>query len=213
VGTPGDPVPVSVVVLAAGSSRRLGRPKQTLALGTTTVLGATLDQVRGAPVDQRVVTLGGASAEVRATVDLDGFDVVEVPDHGQGCSASVSAAVDIVDPSAAGLVLVLGDQPHIDPDAIAVVAAHGADQPDSPDAVITRYDDGPGHPLWLSRRCFDDLRSLQGDKAVWKLLESGTIDVHELARPGHTVPLDVDTWDDYRAVCRAAGLEPAAAEG
>jgi molybdenum cofactor cytidylyltransferase len=199
---------VTVVVLAAGSSRRLGRPKQTLAFGATTVLGATLEQVRAAPVDQRVVTVGGAAADVRATVDLEGFDVVEVADHGQGCSASIVAAVDRVDPSAAGFVLVLGDQPRIDPDAIAAVATYVAGQPTSPDAVITRYDDGLGHPMWLDRRCFDDLRSLHGDKAVWKLLESGTVDVHELARTGRTVPLDVDTWDDYLTLCRDAGHEP-----
>jgi molybdenum cofactor cytidylyltransferase len=201
---------VTVVVLAAGSSRRLGRPKQTLAFGPTTVLGATLDRVRAAPVDQRVVTIGGAAAGVRAQVDLDEFDVVEVADHGQGCSASIVAAVDRVDRSAAGFVLVLGDQPRIEPDAIAAIATYVAEQPTSPDAVITRYDDGLGHPMWLGRRCFDDLRSLHGDKAVWKLLESGTIDVHELARDGHTVPLDVDTWDDYRTLCRAEGHEPVA---
>ena len=59
--------------------------------------------------------------------------------------------------------------------------------------------------MWLGRRCFGDLRLLHGDKGVWKLLESGTAAVRELPRVGRTVPLDVDTWDDYLALCRAAG--------
>lgn len=189
----------SAVVLAAGSSRRLGRPKQTLPLGDTTLLGATLDVVRSAGADQAVVTLGGAADEVRDAVDLTGFEVVEVEDHGQGCAASIVAAVDRIDHAADGFVLLLGDQPGVEPGQIRALGDVAAG-PDGPDAVLTRYDDGPGHPLWLSRRLFADLRGLHGDKAVWKLLDSGDLDVAELALPGRTVPLDVDTWDDYEAL-------------
>lgn len=200
---------VSVVVLAAGSSRRLGRPKQTLAYRDTTLLGATLDAVRGAAVDQRIVTLGGAATEVRTAVDLDGYDVVEVEDHEQGCSASIVAAVAQIDQAADGFVLILGDQPGIRPDDIAALAAFVEQRSGALDAVVTRYDDGRGHPMWLGRRRFDDLRLLHGDKGVWKLLESGTIEVSELVLSGRAVPLDVDTWDDYLALCRATGWDPA----
>ena len=195
---------LSAVVLAAGSSRRLGRPKQTLPFRDTTLLGATLDVVRAAGVDQALVTLGGAAPEVRAAVDLDGFEVVEVEDHGQGCAASIVAAVDRIDHAADGFVLLLGDQPGVDPDQIRALGDVVAGAATQPDAVLTRYDDGPGHPLWLSRDRFGDLRRLRGDKAVWKLLGSGDLDRRELACPGRTVPLDVDTWDDYEALCRAA---------
>jgi len=192
----------SAVVLAAGSSRRLGRPKQTLPLSDTTLLGATLDVVRSAGVDQAVLTLGGAADQVRDAVDLTGFEVVEVVDHGQGCTASIVAAVDRIDPAADGFVLLLGDQPGVDPGQVGALADRRA-APGTPDAVLTRYDDGPGHPLWLSRRLFADLRGLHGDKAVWKLLDSGDLDMAELALPGRTVPLDVDTWDDYEALRHA----------
>jgi molybdenum cofactor cytidylyltransferase len=194
----------SAVVLAAGSSRRLGRPKQTLPFRDTTLLGATLDVIRAARVDQAIVTLGGAAREVRAAVDLDGFDVVEVEDHGQGCAASIVAAVDRIDPAADGFVLLLGDQPGVDPDQIRSLGDFGTGPASRSDAVVTRYDDGPGHPLWLSQARFGDLRRLRGDKAVWKLLDSGDLDVEELALTGRTVPLDVDTWDAYDALCREA---------
>ncbi|MET0913304.1 MAG: nucleotidyltransferase family protein [Acidimicrobiales bacterium] len=195
---------LSAVVLAAGSSRRLGQPKQTLPFRGTTLLGATLDVVRAAGVDQALVTLGGAAPQVMAAVDVDGFDVVEVQDHGQGCAASIAAAVDRIDPAAEGFVLLLGDQPGVDAGQIRALATFAAQNEPVPDAAVSLYDDGPGHPLWLSRRCFGDLRRLRGDKAVWKLLDSGGLDVRELDVPGRTVPLDVDTWDDYAALCRAA---------
>lgn len=199
----------TAVVLAAGSSRRLGRPKQTLAFRGTTLLGATVDVVRAADLDQRIVTLGGARDEIRDAVDLDGFDVVDVEDHGRGCSASIVRAVDRVDPEADGFVLLLGDQPGIRPEEITAVIAFARSRPHRPDAVLTRYDDGLGHPLWLSRRTFADLRLVRGDKAVWKLIDSGDLDVCELAHRGRSVPLDVDTQEEYEALLRADEHQPA----
>jgi molybdenum cofactor cytidylyltransferase len=62
---------------------------------------------------------------------------------------------------------------------------------------VCRYDDGIGHPFWLSRSVFGELARLHGDKGVWKLIESGRFTVDELPVEGR-VPLDVDTWEDYR---------------
>ena len=58
------------------------------------------------------------------------------------------------------------------------------------------YADGTGHPFWLSRSVFSALAELHGDKAVWKLLESGRFEAVQVQINDET-PLDVDTWDDY----------------
>jgi molybdenum cofactor cytidylyltransferase len=67
---------ISGLVLAAGGSRRLGRPKQLLPYGSTTLLGHVVQTARECAFDQLVVALGGAADEVRASVDLSGADVV-----------------------------------------------------------------------------------------------------------------------------------------
>jgi molybdenum cofactor cytidylyltransferase len=54
----------------------------------------------------------------------------------------------------------------------------------------------------LGRSVFGELRELHGDKAVWKLVESGRRQVRELAVDGR-IPLDVDTWDDYRRLVKS----------
>lgn len=184
---------VTGVVLAAGSSSRLGTPKQVLPYRDTTVLGASLNVARACGFDQIIVTLGGAEPLVRDTVALDGIDVVSVDDFGSGCSASLRVALPRVVPEATGIVLLLGDQPGVDPGAVGRVVTEGHDHP----IVVCRYADGLGHPFWLGRRVFGELMQLHGDKAVWKLVESGRMAVQELAVDG-PVPLDVDTWADYR---------------
>src|SRR5262245_30802355 len=102
------PTDVTGLVLAAGGSSRLGRPKQLLPLGDATLLDATLSVVRRCGFGQVVVAIGGAADEVEATVDLSGVEVVRNPGFGAGCSSSIVAALPAVSPSAAGVVLMLG---------------------------------------------------------------------------------------------------------
>ncbi len=185
---------VAAVVLAAGASRRLGRPKQLLPFRGATLLDAVLATARSAGFDQVLVTLGGAADEVRARVDLSGVEPVPTPDHGDGCSASLRSAIPRVRADADGLVMLLGDQPGVSPAAIAALRAGAAGS----SVGVCRYDDGLGHPLWFRRDRFDRLQDLHGDKAVWKLVDAGE-DVAEVWVPG-PVPPDVDTWADYRAL-------------
>lgn len=184
------------VVLAAGGSTRLGRPKQLLEFRGRPLLDSTLDVARACGFDQVVVVLGGAGAEVRASVDLTGCIVVDNAHHTTGCSSSIVAALDHVPVHADGLVLLLGDQPSIDPRTVTTLLASVADEPGSAAVAVCRYADGRGHPFWFAQPTFADLRELHGDKAVWKLLESGRWPVREVAIDA-PVPLDVDTWDDY----------------
>jgi molybdenum cofactor cytidylyltransferase len=183
---------VTGVVLAAGGSRRLGTPKQLLRLGSSTVLGATLEVARSCPFDQIIVALGAAAAEVRRAVPLAGVDVVTVDDFGSGCMSSLRAALPRVPPGASGIVLMLGDQPGV----AATTVERLINDATAGTIGVCRYSDGVGHPFWLSRRVFGELAQLHGDKGVWKLIESGRFPVRELTVDG-AIPLDVDTWHDY----------------
>lgn len=189
---------VTGLVLAGGTSSRLGRPKQLLPYRGATLLDATLDAARACRFDQLIVALGGAADEVRSTVDLSGVDVVESDAPADGCSRSIAAALGAVDPRSAGLVLLLGDQPGVRPETVAVLVAAAGDAP----MGVVRYHDGRGHPLWLGADTFADLAGLHGDKGVWRLLESGAHEVVEVAGAG-PVPLDVDTEADHEALLAA----------
>jgi molybdenum cofactor cytidylyltransferase len=190
---------VAGLVLAAGGSSRLGRPKQLLPYRGTTLLGHVVDVARSCAFDQLVVALGGAADDVRGVVDLSGVDVVVNDSFGEGCSSSIAAALPALDPRADALVLMLGDQPGVAPGAVRALIDGRGNAP----LAVCRYDDGRGHPFAFARAVFGELAALHGDKGVWKLLDRRAGDVGEVVVPG-TVPLDVDTWDDYQAVLAAA---------
>jgi molybdenum cofactor cytidylyltransferase len=192
---------ITGLVLGAGGSSRLGQPKQLLPYGERTLLEHTVDTARQCGFDQIVVPIGGAADEVRQRVDLSGADVVVNYDYGEGCSSSIAAALETVDPRCEVLVLMLGDQPGVTPAMIDALLAGRGDAP----LAVCRYDDGRGHPLAFDRRIFSQLADLHGDKGVWRLLDERAEEVVEVRIAGN-VPLDVDTPDDYQAVLAEAGF-------
>jgi molybdenum cofactor cytidylyltransferase len=183
------------LVLGAGGSRRLGRPKQLLPFGDGTLLGHVVGVARACDFDQLVVAIGGASDEVRARVDLSGADVVVNDAFGKGCSSSIAAALRVLDERCDVLVLMLGDQPGVTAETVAALLAGRGDAP----LAVCRYDDGRGHPIAFDRSVFASLADLHGEKGVWRLLDQAGDDVVEVPIPG-PIPLDVDTAADYEAV-------------
>jgi molybdenum cofactor cytidylyltransferase len=183
------------VILGAGSSRRLGRPKQTLPLGDTTLLGWVVREAEASSLDRVVVVTRGA-------LDTERAEVARPDENDTTCSASLKAGLAAVGACDA-VVLLLGDTPGVDAPVIDAVRA--AWESTRPWALVTGYDDGLGHPLAFAADAVPSLRALRGEKAVWKLLESER-DRVEHARIERPLPRDVDSWDDYEALLEAFAL-------
>ena len=190
---------VTGLVLAAGGSKRLGRPKQLLPYGDATLLDHVLGVARECPFDQLVCVIGGGAERVRNSVDLTGAEVVENVEYTDGCSSSIATALGALDPRADVLVLMLGDQPGVQARAVAELIAHRGQGP----LAVCAYEDGRGHPLAFARSTFGELSELHGDKAVWKLMDRYGPAVVEVAIDG-PIPRDVDTWEDYESVVESS---------
>ncbi len=200
-------VPVCGLVLAAGSSSRLGQPKQLLPYRGTILVDWVVRTVEAASSLEHVtVVLGGASAEVRPQLTLGRAQVVENPDYEDGCSGSYQAGLAALHPEAAAVVVTLGDQPGVETEDIDRLVAEWR----RTDARImaVSYRGERGHPLLFSRELFGLLHELHGDKAAWKILDRHPDWIHdiEVDRP---LPRDVDTWQDYEAVRADSGPQAA----
>jgi molybdenum cofactor cytidylyltransferase len=189
---------VSGLVLGAGGSKRLGRPKQLLPYGGATLLDHVLATARACPFDQLLCVIGGSADEVRDRVDLSGATVV-VNDHfGEGCSSSIAAALTAVDPGSDVLVLMLGDQPGVTAATVQTLIDSRGTAP----LAACAYENGRGHPLAFARSTFDALSALHGDKGVWKLLDRHARVVVDVPVPG-PIPRDVNTDDESHSLLSA----------
>jgi molybdenum cofactor cytidylyltransferase len=189
---------ISGVILAAGTSSRLGRPKQLLELRGKPVLQSSIDRAAAASMDEIVIVLGHEAARIRAAVHLPSMARTIVNhDYASGQASSLSAGLAAVDQRAEAAVVLLGDQPQADPRAVGalVEAWRRATQP----VARAVYRGIPGHPVVIGRAAFSDFESAGGDdggRAVLGRLEVCEVDFD--APP----PADIDTWEQYEAARR-----------
>jgi molybdenum cofactor cytidylyltransferase len=165
-------VAVVGLVLAAGRSSRMGRPKQLAELDGRPLLEHVLAALEAAPVDRVVVALGAGATAILDTVDLHGGEplLVEGFERGMGhVLASAARAVGARDDVSA-LVVCLGDQPLV---GAAVVAELVASWRAGAGPVVTAaYGGRHGNPKLFDRAVIARLGELVGDTGARELLAS-----------------------------------------
>ena len=191
------------VVLGAGSSTRLGRPKQTLPLGDTTLLGWCVREAEASRLDRVVVVLGGAAGETAASLRLTRAATAHNDAYGAGCASSLLAGLDAAG-GADAIVMLLGDMPGVDRAVIDAVLTTWSAQPTW--AAVTAYGDGIGHPFVFSAARSTRFAACTVTRRCGRSsTPSPTIAC--AASTSSALRRDVDTWDDYVAVCRDLGVD------
>ena len=193
---------ITGVVLAAGRSSRLGRPKQLLPLGDELLLHATVRRVLASSLDEVIVVVGPDAAPIVAAIADLPVRVVVNPDAALGQSTSLRAGLAALGAETEAVVIALGDQPGIDPQVIDALIAtwHETQAP----VVAPHYTDGLGNPVLFARRVFPELANIEGDKGARPFVRA-----HRHARTLREVqvlgarPFDVDTEADYERAIAA----------
>ena len=155
------------LVLAAGASTRFGAQKQLAELDGVPMLEHSLRTMRSALVGRVVVVLGSGADEIVSKVNLHGSDPIVCTRWDEGQSASLACGLAELSECEA-VVVTLGDQPRVSPDAIRRVI----DGRSGALAIRATYNGNPGHPVLLEQALFDQLRDVTGDKGARNLLLS-----------------------------------------
>ena len=189
---------VSGLILGAGASQRFGEPKQLLPFADTTLLGWVVRQVQHAQaLDETIVVLGRSADEIRERVDFGDASVVENLVFKEGCASSYRAGIAAIDSHAEAIMIILGDQPGITPEIVDALA-HEWRQSDAPIALCS-YEGRKGHPMIFARSLFEQLETLHGDKAAWKLVDANASAVLEVAL-ALPFPEDINTREDFERI-------------
>lgn len=184
---------ISAVVLAAGLSNRMGRPKQLLKLGDKTILEHVVGQVLKSKVSETIVILGAYQEEIKQV--LSGYEVkcIKNPQYKDGQGTSVAAGAAAVNPEARGILFLVADQPLISPEAInrmiEVFTQTGA--------LIVRPEE-TGNPVLFDTSLRDSLTRLTGDAGGRQVIEKYKNQVVKILDCPGLITLDVDTEEDYK---------------
>jgi molybdenum cofactor cytidylyltransferase len=194
---------VSAILLAAGSSSRMGQAKQLLPLGSSTVLAQTLEHARAAAVDEVVLVLGSSAEPIRHQLPqtlLAGVKVVVNRSYEQGMASSLRSGLSALDPQSAAALIILGDQPFTLPETLDRIIQAYRDS--GAQIVIPTHQGTRGNPVLLDRSVFSEAMALEGDvgcRAIFRNHLEGIVNV-EVEDVG--VLLDIDDREDYERLAR-----------
>jgi molybdenum cofactor cytidylyltransferase len=177
---------IPAVILAAGASRRLGRPKQLVEFDGESLLRRSVRAARAgcAPV---LVVLGSRAPEMEAHLAGLAVTIVPNPEWEEGMAASLRRGVAALPAGAEAVLFLVCDQPRVDGALVQrlleTCRAH-------PGAVVTcAYGGGRGTPSIFPARCFPALLALRGDRGARGMLHGE--DVVVIPFPGGERDVDV----------------------
>lgn len=186
---------IAAVILAAGRSRRLGRPKQLEPWGDTNLLGHVVARTNEFPVEEVWVVVGYESDRILAEVDLGEAGVVENPEWEEGIASSIRVGLDALTRLSRcdQALITLGDQPAVPVQVVdELLASHArADRPVS----VPKYRYTSGNPVLVDRLLWPRLMSLEGDEGAGRLWQAHPEWVNEVWF-SDLAPRDVDTERD-----------------
>jgi molybdenum cofactor cytidylyltransferase len=184
------------VILAAGGSARLGRPKQLLALDGEPLVRRAARAAAGAGYAPVVVVVGAAANEVSAALEADAFVVVENPGWRAGVAGSIRRGVAALlerRPEVEGVLLAVCDQPAAGAAHLAALADALADGAHA--VAASSYAGTVGVPALFARSTFGELEALEGDQGAKRVVTRDPARVVAVALPGGE--RDVDTEADW----------------
>ncbi|MDQ6602213.1 MAG: nucleotidyltransferase family protein [Chloroflexota bacterium] len=188
---------VAAVVLAAGTSSRLGQPKQLAPIAGRPALAYTLDALRASRVARIVLVLGHAADDIAAALDLTDVTVVRNDKYAEGQSTSVLAGVKSLGDEIAAALMVVGDQPLLSPSVVDAIV--GAFERTSGPFIVPVYENEWGNPVLLARVTWPLLDNMKGDTGARPILRKHMDMVLEVPVPGALLD-DIDTPDDYARI-------------
>jgi len=186
---------ISGIVLAGGSSSRLGQPKQLLDFQGRPLLQHAVDAMEKSGLYDVVVVLGHRADEVASAIQIGpGTRTVVNPDYAQGQATSLRAGLKAVDDRSDAAVVILGDQPAVNALMVRTVAetylATGGK------VVQAVFGGKPNHPTLFEKDLWPELQAIEGDKGAREVLKKHPEWVVQVEFGGE-LPSDLDTWEDY----------------
>jgi molybdenum cofactor cytidylyltransferase len=195
---------VAGVVLAAGSSSRMGRNKLLLELDGEPLVRRTVGRALAAGLDPVIVVLGFDAERVAAALSGLSCRTILNPGHAGGMGGSMRLGIASVPPGASAAVVVLADMPFVTAEMLrALVDAH---RERGTALVASRYGDVTAPPTLYGTALFPEFATLQDDACGRALLRRHAEGVVFLAWP-ETALADVDRPEDYERLRAAAARQ------
>ena len=186
-----------IIILAAGNSSRLGRPKQLLPYHNRSLLQNAVEQSLLVPECMVMVVTGASREIVESELNTDHILVQHNAEWQTGMASSIKTGVSellILYPSLDALLITVCDQPFLNAEILtSLITVYSRAKKD---IVASAYNNTIGTPVLFSQKYFQQLQKLEGQEGAKKIIIQHPEDTTSVQFP--LGEIDIDTADDYR---------------
>jgi molybdenum cofactor cytidylyltransferase len=196
---------ISAIILAAGSSRRMGQPKMLLAWGQTTILGQVVSVIGSSGILDICIITGGAREFVEKEIMQWGKELsvraIFNPYHENGeMLSSLQIGLSAQNPEVEATLIGLGDQPQIHLGTVKNLIEASEQSRDK--MIIPSFEKRRGHPILIPRQFWPDILRLQSPGTLRDFINS-QVDKILYINGDATVLQDIDTPEEYQQARRS----------
>jgi len=192
---------IAIIILAAGKSTRMGKPKQLLSWRSTTLLGHALKNAQAICPDHVYVVLGANAEKIEKSVEENTAHFIFNENYEKGLGSSLAMGIGSIlktNKKYQAVLVTLCDQPLVDIGYLNQII--NTYRKGDSEIIATAYANRAGVPALFDKRYFDGLLALHEDFGASQMIKKYQTDVKTVDPRGKA--LDIDTWDDYMALIR-----------
>lgn len=186
---------IYALLLAAGESRRMGKPKMLLPFGQKTIVEHILDSILESNSDKILVVLGSHREEILSRIEARPVETVVNHRYKEGMLSSIQTGFEALPKEAAAALVHLGDQPLIPSSVLdALIEAYKGTRKG---IVLPVYKKRRGHPILIDIKHRPEILGLSPDIGLRALVHDHPEDIQEVEVDTPYILKDIDKPEDY----------------
>jgi len=186
---------ITALILAAGQSKRMGKPKMLLPWGETSVLEKVISTFKAAEVDDILVVTGGDRERVEALI-RDSARTVFNPSYAKrDMLSSVQVGLTELRPQVEAVLVGLGDQPQVRERSVQLVIE--AYRKSGASISVPSYRMRRGHPWLVARDHWDEILAMRSPASLRDFLSDHAGEIQYVEVDNDSILQDLDTPEDY----------------
>jgi xanthine dehydrogenase accessory factor len=193
---PGKQPFVTAIILGAGESSRMGKPKLLLPFGDSTMIGTVISQVLASSVQHLIVLLGARYESHHKAIRHYPVQIVQNMDYRAGMLSSVKCGLEHIPDATDAVMVLLGDQPMVasaEMDRL-IESYSSSDQ----EIVVATHGQKRGHPILFGRDLISEIMELPAEASLRDLLQNHPSGILEMQTTSEGILRDIDTEKDYQ---------------
>lgn len=196
---------IGAIILAAGLSRRMGKPKLFLPFLNTPLIHYPVALAVGQKFDP-IIVVGGMYIQ-QLQMELNEYSkrisIVYNSNYEKGMSSSLKAGIDSLNEEVDATFIFLGDQPFVSEDVVEkLIQVYEENKDKGAKIVRPRYSSKVGHPILFDKSLFSEFKSLSGDEGGKSIIKANEDKVIYVDFENVKLNLDIDTPQDYEALIK-----------